>query len=57
MIWIQPEIKGSVQARYLHSATVYNDKLFVYGGFAKSTDCKIHSSQRTLEREEEQRYI
>lgn len=57
MIWIQPEIKGSVQARYLHSATVYDDKLFVYGGFAKSTDCKIHSSQRTLEREEEQRYI
>ncbi|CAO3589970.1 unnamed protein product [Absidia cylindrospora] len=39
LTWCQPQIKGSVSARYLHSAVVYDDKLFVYGGFAKNTDC------------------
>lgn len=39
LTWIQPEINGSVPARYLHSAVVFNDKLFVYGGFAKNSEC------------------
>ncbi|KAI8394338.1 uncharacterized protein BYT42DRAFT_467647, partial [Radiomyces spectabilis] len=37
--WSQPQITGVVSARYLHSAVVFNDKLFIYGGFAKSSDC------------------
>lgn len=41
MTWFQPEINGIVvPARYLHSASVYDDKLFVYGGFARNSDCK-----------------
>ncbi|RUS16955.1 hypothetical protein BC938DRAFT_476410, partial [Jimgerdemannia flammicorona] len=37
--WIRPEIRGlNVPARYLHTATVYDDKLYVYGGFAKNSD-------------------
>lgn len=49
--WHQPSITGSLSARYLHSATIYEDKLYVYGGFAKTSDCKatsyhIHLSQR-----------
>jgi hypothetical protein len=39
--WHQPTITGTVSARYLHSATVFDDKLIIYGGFAKSSDCKI----------------
>ncbi|SAL98698.1 hypothetical protein [Absidia glauca] len=39
LTWCQPDVSGSVSARYLHSAVVYDDKLFVYGGFAKNTDC------------------
>ena len=39
--WHQPAITGSVSARYLHSATLFEDRLIVYGGFAKSSDCKI----------------
>jgi hypothetical protein len=37
--WHQPKITGSVSNRYLHSATLFEDKLIVYGGFAKSADC------------------
>ncbi|KAG0788222.1 hypothetical protein G6F22_007071 [Rhizopus arrhizus] len=37
--WHQPLVIGTVAARYLHSAIVYKDKLFVYGGFAKTSDC------------------
>ncbi|CDH55639.1 hypothetical protein RO3G_05780 [Lichtheimia corymbifera JMRC:FSU:9682] len=37
--WYQPEIHGSVVPRYLHSATVFQDKLFVYGGFARKATC------------------
>ncbi|KAI7877764.1 galactose oxidase [Lichtheimia hyalospora FSU 10163] len=37
--WHQPEIHGSVVPRYLHSATVFQDKLFVYGGFARKATC------------------
>jgi hypothetical protein len=37
--WHQPNITGSVSSRYLHSATVFEDKLIIYGGFAKSSDC------------------
>jgi hypothetical protein len=40
LTWTQPTITGSVCARYLHTSVVYEDKLFVYGGFAKSADCK-----------------
>ncbi|CEP13651.1 hypothetical protein [Parasitella parasitica] len=38
LAWFQPELNGSVAARYLHSASVYDDKLFIYGGFAKNSD-------------------
>lgn len=38
--WIQPELKDVVPARYLHSAVVYDNKLFIYGGFAKNPECK-----------------
>lgn len=38
--WIQPQIEESVPARYMHSASVYNNKLFIYGGFAKNPECK-----------------
>jgi hypothetical protein len=41
MTWFQPEMNGVVPARYLHSASVYDNKLFVYGGFAKNSDCKL----------------
>ncbi|KAI9282093.1 hypothetical protein BC943DRAFT_116844 [Umbelopsis sp. AD052] len=38
--WISPEIRGDLPAaRYLHSAAVYNNKMFVYGGFAKNPEC------------------
>lgn len=40
LTWFQPELNGSVPARYLHSASVYDDKLFIYGGFAKNSDRK-----------------
>ncbi|OZJ06408.1 hypothetical protein BZG36_00576 [Bifiguratus adelaidae] len=38
--WTRPDVRGShnVAARYLHTATVYDDKLFVYGGFAKKPE-------------------
>lgn len=38
--WFQPDLKESVSARYLHSASVYGNKLFIYGGFAKNSECK-----------------
>jgi hypothetical protein len=38
--WSRPEIRGEVPARYLHSATVYRNKMYVYGGFAKNSKCK-----------------
>ncbi|KAI1303766.1 hypothetical protein EDD11_005305 [Mortierella claussenii] len=37
--WSRPEIRGEVPARYLHSATVYKNKMYVYGGFAKNSKC------------------
>ncbi|KAG0319242.1 hypothetical protein BGZ97_002534 [Linnemannia gamsii] len=37
--WSRPEIRGEVPARYLHSATVYRNKMYVYGGFAKNSKC------------------
>ncbi|KAF9431789.1 hypothetical protein BGZ76_011698 [Entomortierella beljakovae] len=37
--WSRPDIRGEVPARYLHSATVYNNKMYVYGGFAKNSKC------------------
>ncbi|KAI7900069.1 uncharacterized protein BX663DRAFT_477289 [Cokeromyces recurvatus] len=37
--WYQPTIKNSITARYLHSAIVYKDKLIIYGGFARSSEC------------------
>ncbi|ORX96608.1 galactose oxidase [Basidiobolus meristosporus CBS 931.73] len=38
--WIHPHVNGpKVAARYLHTATVYKDKLYVYGGFARNSDC------------------
>ncbi|KAF9572544.1 hypothetical protein EC968_009687 [Mortierella alpina] len=37
--WFRPEIRGEVPARYLHSATVYKNKMYVYGGFAKNSKC------------------
>ncbi|KAF9403169.1 hypothetical protein BGX21_006535 [Mortierella sp. AD011] len=40
--WSRPEIRGEVPARYLHSATVYKNKMYVYGGFAKNSKCKRH---------------
>lgn len=39
--WSRPEIRGEVPARYLHSATVYRNKMYVYGGFAKNSKCKF----------------
>ncbi|KAF9404192.1 hypothetical protein BGZ94_004316 [Podila epigama] len=36
-VWSRPDIKGEVPARYLHSATVYKNKMYVYGGFAKDS--------------------
>lgn len=42
LTWLQPEIKGTVHARYLHSAAIYDNKLFIYGGFAKKAECKIN---------------
>lgn len=42
MTWFQPDIQQkntTVPARYLHSASVYDNKLFIYGGFAKNSDC------------------
>jgi N-acetylneuraminic acid mutarotase len=40
--WMSPEIRGDLPAaRYLHSAAVYDNKMFVYGGFAKNPDCKM----------------
>ncbi|OBZ91336.1 Kelch domain-containing protein 3 [Choanephora cucurbitarum] len=41
LIWFQPKINESVPARYLHSASVYDDKLFIYGGFAKNSGCSL----------------
>ncbi|KAF8926681.1 hypothetical protein BGZ58_010998, partial [Dissophora ornata] len=37
--WSRPEIRGEVPARYLHSATVYKNRMYVYGGFAKNSKC------------------
>ncbi|KAG0050783.1 hypothetical protein BGZ83_004444 [Gryganskiella cystojenkinii] len=37
--WSRPEIRGEVPARYLHSATVFKNKMYVYGGFAKNSKC------------------
>ncbi|KAG0003470.1 hypothetical protein BGZ65_001665 [Modicella reniformis] len=37
--WSRPEIRGEVPARYLHSATVYRNRMYVYGGFAKNAKC------------------
>ncbi|KAH8550505.1 hypothetical protein BGW37DRAFT_66887 [Umbelopsis sp. PMI_123] len=38
--WISPDIRGDLPAaRYLHSAAVYDNKMFVYGGFAKNPEC------------------
>ncbi|KAI9228199.1 MAG: hypothetical protein DHS80DRAFT_15903, partial [Piptocephalis tieghemiana] len=38
--WSRPKVTGhNVAARYLHSATVWKDKLYVYGGFARGHDC------------------
>ncbi|KAF9104946.1 hypothetical protein BGX27_009867 [Mortierella sp. AM989] len=37
--WSRPVIRGEVPARYLHSATVYKNKMYVYGGFAKNSKC------------------
>ncbi|KAF9180006.1 hypothetical protein BGZ50_006512 [Haplosporangium sp. Z 11] len=37
--WFRPEIRGEVPARYLHTATVYRNKMYVYGGFAKNSKC------------------
>lgn len=40
--WFRPEISGHhVPARYLHTATILDDKLYVYGGFAKNTECTL----------------
>jgi len=39
-VWSRPDIKGEVPARYLHSATVYKNKMYVYGGFAKDSKRK-----------------
>lgn len=46
--WHQPVITGNVSSRYLHSATVFEDKLIIYGGFAKSSDCKFIYPQITI---------
>ncbi|KAI9263748.1 hypothetical protein BY458DRAFT_491081 [Sporodiniella umbellata] len=37
--WHQPNIVENVPARYLHSALVFDNKLFIYGGFAKNSEC------------------
>ncbi|KAI9030812.1 hypothetical protein CLU79DRAFT_731626 [Phycomyces nitens] len=37
--WFQPKTTGAIPARYLHSAVAHDDKLFIYGGFAKNSDC------------------
>jgi hypothetical protein len=37
-----------VPARYLHTATVINDQLYVYGGFAKNTECTYVLSQMSV---------
>lgn len=39
--WHQPTVYGEVPARYLHSAVVSDNKLFVYGGFARNAECKL----------------
>lgn len=49
--WHQPAITGSVSSRYLHSATVFEDKLIIYGGFAKSSDCKYRINFTTIVRD------
>jgi hypothetical protein len=34
--WIIPTVTGTVTARFFHTATVYDDKLFIYGGIGES---------------------
>ena len=34
--WIIPKVTGTVTARFFHTATVYDDKLFIYGGIGES---------------------
>ncbi|KAG5457811.1 MAG: hypothetical protein BJ554DRAFT_2084 [Olpidium bornovanus] len=37
--WFRPNVGGkTVAARYLHSAVVHENKLYVYGGFARNTE-------------------
>jgi hypothetical protein len=40
--WHCPTVRGPhVIARYLHTAVVYNDKMYTYGGFAKNPESKL----------------
>lgn len=32
---------GTINNRHLHSAVVFEDKLIVFGGFSKTTDCNM----------------
>ncbi|RKP22812.1 hypothetical protein SYNPS1DRAFT_19536, partial [Syncephalis pseudoplumigaleata] len=37
--WHRPAVRGhQVIARYLHTAVVYNDKMYIYGGFARNPE-------------------
>ncbi|ORE09229.1 galactose oxidase [Rhizopus microsporus var. microsporus] len=37
--WHRPTTVGTITNRHLHSAVVFEDKLIVFGGFSKTTDC------------------
>ncbi|RKP09665.1 hypothetical protein THASP1DRAFT_8637, partial [Thamnocephalis sphaerospora] len=47
--WSRPPITGhQVLARYLHTAVIYDDKMYVYGGFAKNAECTYVLSQMSV---------
>ncbi|CEJ05146.1 hypothetical protein RMCBS344292_19094 [Rhizopus microsporus] len=39
--WHQPTTVGTINNRHLHSAVVFENKLIVFGGFSKTTDCNM----------------
>ena len=47
--WSRPTLSGpEIHPRYLHTATVFADKLYVYGGFAKNSECTFVLNQISI---------